>query len=615
MNNSKLNTMYEPMSEPMHEPRIAPRPIPIPRNVHMYEKLFSIFSESYSQKGKQFDKEEFNMILNKFFSITSPDTSPDTSSDNSMILSKLEAYRTNFLMEKRRIMASTDAGNYNVVQLQLHGGFEIDRHNEIIFDKQIVPKKFVICFLTSINRYGIYTKNEKCLSSNFNFGSTKHNNQTKEKKMLKNLLCMDKFTKDQNLSNYNNSKLKDTFLRDVQIYLPGQEYPNLILTSYENDNLPTFIKFNNNKNNFNFGFKSSVSEILESYNDIITDVCYIIFTSCRNLYQINNTTQDIYKHELITYSLNLMLSDCNKILQSNMFKSQSKSLFKFTLNNSVFTLPNFIKENLLFYLLYTIETYNSKLSELYNYFNSKSSLNLNKTDPETTNDKKIIEIILSPGTLSRYIDENSSKSYPIFGRNNIYSPFTIFFLIYNLIYNKPLNDESMYEFYKDTIEQFDNNIYKELIKAKSTSDNLFEMLLNFINKLNELLKGTKKQQQQKLNDIQTYYADLYRKKLFGIQSTILFVVGYEENLPQSLSLSKIKNIVYNPLLFFILVYYKFEKSVSTKIKDQVSLSKLEFNVNKRTQKRKYLPRLGRDARAIAREQILVPSNSLEVNSL
>jgi len=310
-----------------------------------------------------------------------------------------------------------------------------------------------------------------------------------------------------------------------------------------------------------------------------------------------------------------MLSDCNKILQSNMFKSQSKSLFKFTLNNSVFTLPNFIKENLLFYLLYTIETYNSKLSELYNYFNSKSSLNLNKTDPETTNDKKIIEIILSPGTLSRYIDENSSKSYPIFGRNNIYSPFTIFFLIYNLIYNKPLNDESMYEFYKDTIEQFDNNIYKELIKAKSTSDNLFEMLLNFINKLNELLKGTKKQQQQKLNDIQTYYADLYRKKLFGIQSTILFVVGYEENLPQSLSLSKIKNIVYNPLLFFILVYYKFEKSVSTKIKDQVSLSKLEFNVNKRTQKRKYLPRLGRDARAIAREQILVPSNSLEVNSL
>ena len=603
------------MSEPMHEPRIAPRPIPIPRNVHMYEKLFSIFSESYSQKGKQFDKEEFNMILNKFFSITSPDTSPDTSSDNSMILSKLEAYRTNFLMEKRRIMASTDAGNYNVVQLQLHGGFEIDRHNEIIFDKQIVPKKFVICFLTSINRYGIYTKNEKCLSSNFNFGSTKHNNQTKEKKMLKNLLCMDKFTKDQNLSNYNNSKLKDTFLRDVQIYLPGQEYPNLILTSYENDNLPTFIKFNNNKNNFNFGFKSSVSEILESYNDIITDVCYIIFTSCRNLYQINNTTQDIYKHELITYSLNLMLSDCNKILQSNMFKSQSKSLFKFTLNNSVFTLPNFIKENLLFYLLYTIETYNSKLSELYNYFNSKSSLNLNKTDPETTNDKKIIEIILSPGTLSRYIDENSSKSYPIFGRNNIYSPFTIFFLIYNLIYNKPLNDESMYEFYKDTIEQFDNNIYKELIKAKSTSDNLFEMLLNFINKLNELLKGTKKQQQQKLNDIQTYYADLYRKKLFGIQSTILFVVGYEENLPQSLSLSKIKNIVYNPLLFFILVYYKFEKSVSTKIKDQVSLSKLEFNVNKRTQKRKYLPRLGRDARAIAREQILVPSNSLEVNSL
>ena len=478
-----------------------------------------------------------------------------------------------------------------------------------------MPKKFVICFLTSINRYGIYTKNEKCLSSNFNFGSTKHNNQTKEKKMLKNLLCMDKFTKDQNLSNYNNSKLKDTFLRDVQIYLPGQEYPNLILTSYENDNLPTFIKFNNNKNNFNFGFKSSVSEILESYNDIITDVCYIIFTSCRNLYQINNTTQDIYKHELITYSLNLMLSDCNKILQSNMFKSQSKSLFKFTLNNSVFTLPNFIKENLLFYLLYTIETYNSKLSELYNYFNSKSSLNLNKTDPETTNDKKIIEIILSPGTLSRYIDENSSKSYPIFGRNNIYSPFTIFFLIYNLIYNKPLNDESMYEFYKDTIEQFDNNIYKELIKAKSTSDNLFEMLLNFINKLNELLKGTKKQQQQKLNDIQTYYADLYRKKLFGIQSTILFVVGYEENLPQSLSLSKIKNIVYNPLLFFILVYYKFEKSVSTKIKDQVSLSKLEFNVNKRTQKRKYLPRLGRDARAIAREQILVPSNSLEVNSL
>lgn len=613
MNNSRLKTMYEPMSEPMHEPRIAPRPIPIPRNVHMYEKLFSIFSESYSQKGKQFDKEEFNMILNKFFSIASPDTSPDTSSDNSMILSKLEAYRTNFLMEKRRIMAATDAGNYNVVQLQLHGSFEIDRHNEIIFDKQIVPKKFVICFLTSINRYGIYTKNEKCLSSNFNFGSTKHNNQTKEKKMLKNLLCMDKFTKDQNLSNYNNSKLKDTFLRDVQIYLPGQEYPNLILTSYENDNLPTFIKFNNNKNNFNFGFKSSVSDILESYNDIITDVCYIIFTSCRNLYQINNTTQDIYKHELITYSLNLMLSDCNKILQSNMFKSQSKSLFKFTLNNSVFTLPNFIKENLLFYLLYTIETYNSKLSELYNYFNSKSSLNLNKTDPETT-DKKIIEIILSPGTLSRYIDEYSSKSYPIFGRNNIYSPFTIFFLIYNLIYNKPLN-ESMYEFYKDRIEEFDNNIYKELRKAESTSDNLFEMLLNFINKLNELLKGTKKQQQQKLNDIQTYYADLYRKKLFGIQTTILFVVDYEEKLPQSLSLSKIKNIVYNPLLFFILVYYKFEKSVSTKIKDQVSLSKLEFNVNKRTQKRKHLPRLGRDARAIAREQILVPSNSLEVNTL
>ena len=42
---------------------------------------------------------------------------------------------------------------------------------------------------------------------------------------------------------------------------------------------------------------------------------------------------------------------------------------------------------------------------------------------------------------------------------------------------------------------------------------------------------------------------------------------------------------------------------------------LNFIENKRTQKRKHLPRLGRNARAIAREQILVPSNSLEVNSL
>lgn len=591
---------------------------PEPSNIHLYNKLFDIFKEIYSNSRILINISKFNKILQNFFEDATQKQANLSNDDiKADLLLKLQDFITNVIDIKRLMTEAIDTGEYKVHIFDIHGVFPTNSEMKTIFNRQIVPANLIICFLTSINRVAY---SNSCIVKSFKFGSTKKNSQSKEKILLKNLLCMDKFTTDENSSDYDNEKVNNTLMRDVQIYLPGQIYPDLDIESVSTDTGAEIssITLNNKRNNFNFDFKKPLSEMLSDISSKMQkpDKMHFVFlNSCRNFRDIQDTTQEIYKHELITYSLNLMLSMCTKNVTSGFVKSQSKRLSRFNNFRTEHTLP---KMDLLkqIYTLYNnivnfsnfIDYYNASIQEIdedkvYIYHFIKNNINQDSIFIET-NYQMISISRINPFivfSLIYYLFKTKKEDVSMNNKSNFHTKLPDIFMdetfkyVFNLIflhkfnlikfYYKPYFNDNLDEKLDlfidllDHIDDFDYPLNKRLQVLSRYYKNVYKGLTKIINLLIKQFQ-TSEDQQNKIKEIM---------KVININTFKNFQTNDD-----------LCEILYNPFFIFIKIYIDFVKETSKDIKKL----RIKFNQNLINRKRQDLPRLGRDARAIARRHIL-----------
>ena len=138
---------------------------------------------------------------------------------------------------------------------------------------------------------------------------------------------MDKYTREQDKSSYNNQTIINTLFRDAMVYLPGQTYPDLYLSTEGPSTLELFIEKNNERQKVTDKMKILVSEYIKSISEKDkAKITYVFIYSCRNFSGPSNNALIIYQHELLTYSLNLMLFPCKKKINSGISKAFSKSI-------------------------------------------------------------------------------------------------------------------------------------------------------------------------------------------------------------------------------------------------------------------------------------------------
>jgi len=308
-----------------------------PTSVELYDYLYRILSETHNQKGQHFTPEKFFTMMNRFLQGSEVKRHNNKTKYNNYkdaIIQLLDRYKQNFIMAKAQIDAKLTQGKYNFYEVNLHGTFD----KGINFKK--LPSNVVLCFLAPINRIGVKTcfTNPKMLLK-INNESDKQNSSHPVYKMLENLLCYDKFTDTKNNSEFDNNTIMNSFLRDAQIYLPNQVYPDLYLSANGNS------YFLDGVENYLDKYETYLSNFINNQIQLNSqNIHYFLIYSCRSFMSIKPEYTLIYEHEFLTYSLNLMLSSCNEYLFTGLYKSFLKDYpKKSTIESSIITFQKLSK--------------------------------------------------------------------------------------------------------------------------------------------------------------------------------------------------------------------------------------------------------------------------------
>lgn len=540
----------------------------------IYYELENFFIKLYEPKGS-IHRETFETYLSNFLI-----------GDDDIII-KLQNYIENFFIQKKIIMQETKKKNYNSIIYKAHSEFIYDKNNNAI--RKVVPPNVVLVISTPVNRLS-YAKINSVNKNNKKLFE-KMTNKTKTHKgsfyyILKNLLCIDKYINENNKKTINNKfdyNLRK-FFQNSTILFPGQYYYDLSV-SYNKDEEESrgdgiFVDgIKVNVDLYQFTLSEEIERISNFYKDT-NRISYIFPLGCRNLKNLNT---DIYINELISYSINYLLSDCKKNISSNYLTIYSKTsphTNEFTNTTNIKTLYlTEIKPRILGRIIDEFSNYlknNEKNFKFYedtissisrNYYSIINKLNINE----------LIEKVLNLVLYTISLDENGSLNF----KNLIELIST---LLSGQLYVIEISDymilknnldeikKYVYNFYKNT-NIILNNLYKDENEKKNCFTIIDSILKNYNNKLNEIYskeKGTFKSIIDNLNDI---YERIFTYTILNPDPKINELIKF----------------LFHPFNIAILI----QNNSTLMYQELITLSNSppEFYNYKRT-----LPRLGRNAR-------------------
>lgn len=414
----------------------------------MLVKLKAILLQTYK---RPMPEDEVEYLLNNFLPETA--TSRKVGNSNSIplenIKERLELYKTNFLDANSRINTALSEGKYNVNKVLLHGGFPTNKDG-IIFKRQIVPSNIVLCFLTSLSRESIICGFNNPIDEFpklFPIGSNNNKKKnTPTTKLLKNLICIDKYTPNPDISPYNNQTIANTLFRDSTVYLPGQIYPDLNLLTEGPSKAPLFFEENNKRTIITNKIKTTVSTYITTLSTQNADkITYVFIYSCRDLTSSSSEGIEMYQHELLNYSLNLMLFPCKQNINSGISKAFAKSTPRF---GELQTLSGDQKRGQILQIITSLREYLSKvISRIFpddKFEHIIKTHNLDKIFEKDTTDEEKIKF--SDEILKKLNLEN-----PIRTKTFVIDQMGIFQILNYLIYDVFINVDSIKEFNSENI--------------------------------------------------------------------------------------------------------------------------------------------------------------------
>ena len=606
-------------------------------SIQIYEQLYILLSEIYRNKGKQFTQEEYNIMLNRFFNNNSSYVSRDT------IIRFLESYKQNVVISQLMINQKLSQGQYNFYEIDLHGGFpEIDLYSSFHksdFKQEIVPPNVVICFLTPLNRIGYNCYFNKKQILNPTNKNNKENNSHSTTKFLKNLLCFDKFTTEKNNSAFNNKLIPNVMFRDAQIYLPNQIYPDLILSSGTNKFADSVI-YNGEKKilkDIRTNLSNFINETILGKSD---NIHYFFIHSCRSFFTIKQSYLTIYKHEFLTYTLNLMLSNCNKNLQSGFYKPFAKEYPKMSTLNELTTgtMPIRLFYTTINQILDLILTYNNEIKIIFSKHTS-GKINFKPFIKKLLNDLHplnflikhfyfepycvyaIIRYVLSiyqnkqrPNPYKPHITEDNSNGTLILeellkNEYHLNAKLKNLYKLYNFLnelYENTETNKNATETNKNATETNKNATINNLEENKNLQTKYGKKILSLFNKILQIFIDVYKLKEpiipKEMKKDFLFLIYFYRK----IQSRMQ--PGMEIHMLPDLQiidiLKMLENSLYFPIILFCLVYPEYKLN---NIEDKKFNNKFIKNIHtgfEKTKITKNIVSFGRDARNMSRTLIL-----------
>jgi hypothetical protein len=474
--------------------------------------LLKIFFNQYSNNKK------FPESLDKYLSdfLKKPD-GKDNNIDNNILLKE---YIKNFLEQYHRLTNKKLA--YNISSLKIntyiysvHTGFhKIDEH----FVKKIVPDNIVLVFLTPINRFGFaetaFTVDFKNRLENIWPKVTNltrvRTNKNSSYYILKNLLCLDKKTQT-NITKKNN-KLNTSYkpmFQNALTLLPGQYYYDMKISIKTNDNQNFYIDKNNlrlHSTDTNF-FSLLSEELLKISTENKDQINYIFTNGCRALnYEISDENFKMYIDEFFSYSINILLGDCDIKEKESLLKYRYMKTIPHLDNNLNTSIKNSdindFEKNAIFIKIYT------------NFEKFFSSLGHSDQDKELITN--IISFIM-PFNINLY---NNFTGKIMFDKNNNLTLDSYLLMIYCFFTGKNIiipDDEAkeLYMFLKtknyifgigDSIEDQLTNIKSSILNYFNTYDDSEKQ--NIINKINYYKKYPLDHLLKKNTTLKIIYDDL-----------------------------------------------------------------------------------------------------------